>query len=184
MPGPLPNRDSIRRNAPTIPTTRLPVSGRKDPPPTPPTWMVLGEHGLAWWQWAWTTPEACGWSGSLVDIAAQRAMLVDDLAALDHVDSLDQAEIFDALLDEARDRLKDLFRRLAGLAGGRIQVVRAMGLLDVQLGLGAKNLAALRWEIYDDSTDPEADDPDLEPEVDEGSSRSRFEVFTGGKAAG
>jgi hypothetical protein len=79
MPGPLPDPNAIRRNAPTIPTTDLPASGRTTPAPDVPSWITLGEAGLAWWEWAWHTPQACGWSdGNLVTVA-HRASLEDVL---------------------------------------------------------------------------------------------------------
>src|SRR5690242_9693862 len=83
MPGPLPDPNSIRRNAPTIPTTDLPASGRTTPVPDVPSWIPLGGAGQAWWDWAWKTPQACGWStGNLVTVA-HRASLEDTLSADD-----------------------------------------------------------------------------------------------------
>lgn len=83
MPGPLPDPNAIRRNAPTIPTTELPASGRTSPTPDVPGWISLGDAGAAWWEWAWHTPQACGWStGNLVTVA-HRASLEDELVAAD-----------------------------------------------------------------------------------------------------
>ena len=53
MPGPLPTDDKRRRNAPTIPTTKLPAAGRKGRVPKVPPAYTLGDAGAAWWKWAW-----------------------------------------------------------------------------------------------------------------------------------
>lgn len=62
--GPLPDPNAVRRNAPTIPTTELPASGRKGPVPEPPAWAKIPARGpvRSWWAWAWSTPEAALWS--------------------------------------------------------------------------------------------------------------------------
>lgn len=79
MPGPLPNPQRVRRNAPTIPTTNLPAGGRKGAAPKPPKWMQLDVAAKAWWAWAWSTPQAAAWSdGDLVTLA-RRARLEDVL---------------------------------------------------------------------------------------------------------
>ena len=157
--GPLPDPNARRRNKPTIPTTSLPASGRPSPPPDVPSWCDLGEHGRDWWVWAWSTPEACGWSDSLVDVVARRASLVDDLAALERVESLDAWELIAA---EEFGEVKSLIDRLARLATGRLQVLKACHDIDAQLGFGAKNLAALRWTIVDDSGEAESGSPEDE----------------------
>ena len=85
MPGPLPNPNRRRRNALTIPTTKLPASGRPGAVPKPPAWVQLGDAGRGWWRWAWKTPQASGWgtkAGQEV-VVARRASLEDDLAALE-----------------------------------------------------------------------------------------------------
>ena len=83
MPGPLPDPNAIRRNAPTIPTTELPASGPSSPVPDVPAWISLGDAGMSWWEWAWHTPQACGWStGNLVTVA-HRAALEDALVSGD-----------------------------------------------------------------------------------------------------
>lgn len=79
MPGPLPHPQRVRRNAPTIPTTNLPAGGRQGAAPKPPKWMQLDAAARAWWAWAWSTPQAAGWSeGDLVTLA-RRARLEDVL---------------------------------------------------------------------------------------------------------
>jgi hypothetical protein len=76
MPGPLPDPASRRRNAPTIPTTRLAASGRSDPAPACP--YDLGEAGSAWWAWAWALPQALAWSVGDLYAVARRARLEDE----------------------------------------------------------------------------------------------------------
>lgn len=77
MPGPLPKPadQRRRRNAPTIPTTRLPASGFDGSIPRCP--MRLGKAGRAWWRWAWRTPQAAAWSPGAVYSVALRASLQD-----------------------------------------------------------------------------------------------------------
>lgn len=168
--GPLPDPHAARRNEPTIPLTELPISGRKGPIPKLPTWCPkLGRAGTAWWKWAWRTPESCGWSDSLIDIVARRATLVDDLNAISTPRSL--------VLDDLEDpELKRLVSSLAALAGGKSVVLKAMADCDAQLGLGAKNLAQLRWTIVDESA---AKSPTSPAPVESSGSRGRLRVVNG-----
>lgn len=145
--GPLPDPHAQRRNAATIPVTSLPAAGRDGDIPDPPSWCSLGQHGRDWWVWAWVTPESAGWSSSLIDVVAQRASLVDDLNALERVENLDALDAGDLLAAEDLADVRCLLGRLAALATGRLAVLKVMAMLDVQLGFGAKNLAALRWTI-------------------------------------
>lgn len=80
MPGPLPNPNRRRRNAPTIPTTVLPAEGREGPAPKIPPFVRLGKTGRAWWRWAWATPQAAAWAAGHEGVVARRAML-EDMAA-------------------------------------------------------------------------------------------------------
>ena len=148
MPGPLPNPNRVRRNAPTIPTTNLPASGRKGRAPACPKWVELLGHGEQWWKWAWTTPQACAWSLGDIPLIARRASMEDDLAAIDAIPSI--AALF-ALADE--DALAACLKRLASLAPGRVQLLREMREVDERLGLTPKGMAALRWTIVADETD-------------------------------
>jgi hypothetical protein len=75
MPGPLPTGEAARRHKPTIPTTTLPASGRSDPPPPCP--YELGPKGKRWWDAAWVTPQAAGWSDGDAYFVARRAELED-----------------------------------------------------------------------------------------------------------
>ncbi|WP_171110619.1 MULTISPECIES: hypothetical protein [unclassified Streptomyces] len=151
MPGPLPAENKRRRNAPTVPTTKLPVGGRTAPTPRPPTWAKLGKVGRAWWKWAWSTPQACAWAPGHEAMIARRASLEDDLAALGTVNSLELSELLDADAAGANE-LKGLLQRLAALASGRLAICREMRELDDRLGLTPKGMAALRWTVVDDGT--------------------------------
>src|SRR4051794_7690915 len=160
MPGPLPDEKSRRRNAPTIPTTDLPVSGRQDDAPEPPETYELGLAGQAWWHWAWQLPQACAWDDGALYVAARRAALEDDLLALDDADQL--SAVLDEMIAEAvveddpmnfKTRLVQLtltMRKLKSLAGGRVGVMKEMRELDNKLGLNPEALAKLRWKIVDD----------------------------------
>lgn len=146
--GPLPDPHAVRRNAETIPTTELPVTGRTGPIPKVPTWAPkLGKAGRAWWAWAWRTPQACAWGPAEIDTVARRAALVDDLAVL----SAPRGVVLDMLED---DELRQIFRSLTALAGGKSTVLQRMSDCDKQLGFGAKNLADLRWKVTADSEAP------------------------------
>lgn len=151
--GPLPDPNRRRRNAPTIPTTALPASGRKGPAPRLPRGVQLGEAGAAWWRWAWRTPHAAAWSVGDVHTVARRAALEDALAALDDgVGRFDLAELLGLDEDDERVRLlAQLVGELRKLATGRLAVEREMRELDDRLGLSPKAFAALRWRIVDDS---------------------------------
>jgi hypothetical protein len=145
--GPLPEsgvRTVRRRNAPTIPTTKLPAEGYAGPIPKSP--YTLGPRGKAWWRWAWRTPSAAAWGLGDTYYVARRAALEDDLAALE-LPTLDLGEYLDIEDSQALKRLTDAIKRLKGLAGGRTGVLKLMGELDKRLGLDPKALAELRWTI-------------------------------------
>lgn len=140
MSGPLPTGTARRRNAPSIPTTKLPAEGRKGRAPTPP--YQLGDAGASWWRWAWALPQAAAWSKGDLYALARRASLEDDMAALADVKGLD----FDDLGERA-DEVGATVRRVAALATGRLQLCKEARELDDRFGLTAKGLAALRWTI-------------------------------------
>lgn len=163
MPGPLPNPERRRRNAPTIPTTKLPAGGRAGRAPKVPTWVELGKAGRAWWGWAWKTPQAAAWSAGDEPMIGRRAALEDDLAALHKVEGLDFADVLGA--ERAAD-VRDAISRVAALATGRLAIMREMRELDDRLGLTPKGLAALRWTIVADPK-PATDAPSSVPRLDE-----------------
>ncbi len=144
MPGPLPTENPRRRNAPTIPTTHLPAEGLAGPVPEPPSWVELGAAGRAWWDWAWSTPQAAGWSVGDDAFVANRAGLEDDLAALSEVQSPAALDLLDT---EHLQRFRELIKRLAALATGRVAILKEIREMDTRLGLTPKGLADLRWKI-------------------------------------
>jgi hypothetical protein len=158
--GPLPQPGARRRNAPTIQSTSLPADGRKGRTPKCP--YALRAAGTRWWRWAWRLPQAAKWDDGALYAVARRAQLEDDLAALEDVD-LD--ELSDVLLDlvHADEDIKRVqtavrnlefgVRRLKGLAGGRLGVMKEMRELDGKLGLSPKALADLRWMIAQSEED-------------------------------
>lgn len=146
MPGPLPDPNKRRRNAPTIPTTTLSAAGRTDPAPEPPGWCELGEAGRAFWVWAWATPQALAW-GTEVGMeswVARRASLEDDLAALHRVEGLDFAELGS---DQVEREFRAVVQRIAAMATGRLAILKEMREMDDRLGLTPKGMAQLRWTI-------------------------------------
>lgn len=155
MPGPLPDKNARRRNAPTIPTTNLPISGRTDPAPDVPEWTTLGTAGVAWWKWAWSTPQACAWgvAAGMESWIARRASLEDDLDALAEVEGLDFGDLMSA---ESAREFRDVVSRVAALATGRLQILKEMREMDDRLGLTPKGLAALRWQIVAGRAEPAA----------------------------
>lgn len=144
MPGPLPDPNAARVNAPTIPTTVLPAKGRPGAVPKPPEWIELGGSGLAWWNWAWKTSQAAGWSSGDEPLVARRASLEDDLAALHQVEGLDFCELLD--VENQRD-IDIAIRRVAALATGKLQISKHMLEIETRLGLTPKGMADLRWKI-------------------------------------
>jgi hypothetical protein len=147
--GPLPNPEHRHRNAPTIPTTKLPAAGREGPTPRLPRWVRLDKAGKAWWKWAWSTPQAAGWSSGDVALVARRATLEDDLIALEELDGrLDLAELLG--IEDQREMVSHLewiISTLKRLASGKIAVLKEMRECDDRLGLNPKASAALRWSI-------------------------------------
>lgn len=163
--GPLPQRTRRRTNAPTIPTTNLPARGRQGPTPRPPSWATLGKAGRAYWKWAWSTPQAAAWGvgQGFEPAVARRAMLEDDLVALDAGAGV--RELLDELgLGEIeRDAVKVLVESLLRMATGRTTLVSKMLDLDDRLGLTPKARAALRWEVIDDAPAERAPAPSSPP---------------------
>src|SRR4051812_41582350 len=123
MPGPLPTANPTRRNKPTIPTTMLPASGRKDPPPSLPPGKKLAKAGKAWWIWAWASPQAAAWDDGAQQFVFRRAELEDDLSLLDTLagNQLDIGELV-GMGDRTKavQELKFVIRHLQALAGGKL----------------------------------------------------------------
>lgn len=163
MSGPLPKPQSRRRNPPTIPTTSLPVSGRKGRTPRVPSEYKLGDAGRAWWKWAWGLPQAMAWDSGSLYALARRARLEDDVVALRSPPKLDLEPIIEMIAVSASTGESDLelLRSMAehiryvlgvfkSLAGQKSVIEREMRELDDRFGLTPKGLAALRWKIVED----------------------------------
>ena len=153
MPGPLPNPNRRRRNAPTIPATSLPASGRRDPAPDCP--YPLAAKGREWWLWAWSLPQACAWDDGALFTVARRARLEDDIAAMNISDELDLSDLLAGADHEAIRRVEWALATLKRLATAKLSVEKEMRELDGKLGLNPEALAKLRWTIVDDAV-PEA----------------------------
>lgn len=149
--GPLPDPDSRRRNAPTIPSTKLPVSGRSDPAPECP--YDLAAAGAVWWAWAWGTPQAAAWDSGALYVVARRARLEDDLAMLGFgEDFLELHDLLAGADDEAVQRVEFALSTLKRSATGKLAIEKEMRELDGKLGLSPAAMAALRWMIVEDET--------------------------------
>lgn len=130
MSGPLPEKTKRRRNEPTFPTTRLPVSGFRGPIPKVPAQIKLEDAGKAWWRWAWRTPQAAAWNAGHLWNVARRAQLEDVWAK----------------------QLED--------GSATAAMASAMMVLEHRLGLTPKGMLELRWEIVADiKPEAPADDP-------------------------
>lgn len=156
MPGPLPDPNHRRRNQPTVPTTDLPAGGRKGAAPKIPAGYELGDQGLAWWTWAWHTPQAAAWSRGDLYLIARRARLEDDCASLE-VLGFEPPPCDDELLVEYLKEIKQVVQLLKSLSGGRLAVLKEIREIDDRLGLTPKGLAALRWKIVAEEEKPAAE---------------------------
>lgn len=159
MPGPLPDPNRRRRNAPTIPTTNLSAAGRTEPAPAVPSWCELGAAGEAWWAWAWATPQALAWGTNvgMESWVARRASLEDDLAALHAVEGIDFAELG---ADQPDREFRQVVQRVAAMATGRLSILKEMREMDDRLGLTPKGFAALRWTIVPAADEAKPSKPD------------------------
>lgn len=110
----------------------------------------LGAKGRSWWKWAWRTPQAAAWSPGDYRALLRRAQLEDDVEALDQAPVVDVADLLDVEPTERSKELNWLIGRLAGMASGRLQVMREMRELDDRFGLTPKARAQLRWEVVED----------------------------------
>lgn len=157
-----PDAQRRRRNAPTIPTTQLPRSGRSGRLPTCP--YKLGPAGKKWWQWAWRTPQACAWDevGHLY-VVARRAQLEDDLRTLE-ASTLDLG--IDDLLDpEVADGVRAVVSTLKRMAAGKLNVAGEMRQIEDRLGLTPQSMARLHFEIVDDAPTVDVNDDEAEDEL-------------------
>jgi hypothetical protein len=151
MPGPLPNPERRRRNAPTISSSDLPAEGRKGRVPACP--LDLGEAGARWWRWAWKLPQATRWDDGSLYFVARRAVLEDHVAALSFGDDLDLGDLFDEGNREAQKRIEWALNQLRRNAAGETTLMKEMRELDNRLGLNPKAMVELRWQV---AGEPEA----------------------------
>lgn len=150
MAGPLPDPNRRRRNAPTIPTTHLPASGRKGRAPSCP--YELGKDGARWWKWAWGTPQAVAWDVGSIYALGRRARLEDDLAALGFADELDINDLLGGKGDrDVVQRIELALVTLKKSASSKLALEKEMRELDIKFGLTPESLAKLRWQIVDDA---------------------------------
>ena len=154
--GPLPVPGARRRNAPTIPTTNLKAGGRTDPPPPVPEGYEFGAPARAWWEWAWTTPQACAWDDGSAYVVARRALLEDHMAALSFSDELDANDLFAAFDREAKERVEWALSLLRRSATGEVSLMKEMRELENKLGLSPEAMAKLRWKIVAEDQPPAA----------------------------
>lgn len=124
-----------------------------------PAWVKLGREGKAFWVAAWKTPQAAAWGvgQGFEPLVARRAMLEDDLAALEREHEV--CGLLDAMEDEkAAGEIRFLIQRLLGLATGRLAIVGKMLDIEDRLGLTPKAREQLRWVVVDDAPASEAED--------------------------
>lgn len=121
----------------------------------------LASAGTAWWEWAWTTPQAAKWDAGVLYTVARRALLEDEHAAVSSFDPHALDWFFSSLdiseENAVQDAMRDLGRvigRLQALATGRVALSKEMRELEAQLGFGAKSMAGLGWKT--DEKKPEA----------------------------
>jgi hypothetical protein len=108
---------------------------------------------MAWWEWAWHTPQAAAWDDGQAMTVAHRASLEDDLRIQNQVDNLDFLELMNKSDEEA---VRRVIRALAALATGRVALMKECRALDADLGLTPKGMAALRWQVVADKKQEEA----------------------------
>lgn len=157
MRGPLPKDDASRRrrNAPTIEATELPAGGRAGSVPDVPVGYSLRECGLAWWRWAWRTPQAAAWNDGYMYAVLRRAVLEDDLDAIRRVDSGSFDELLDSTEEDTRRQIEWVVSTLRAICGSELALMKEARELDDRLGLTAKAFGQLRWKIARDA-DPVA----------------------------
>lgn len=156
--GPLPEKNTRRRNAPTIPTTKLPAKGYDGEVPEAPESYELGDAGQAFWEFAWSLPQAAAWDDAAIYGIARRAQLEDYLVALEDAEMLDIDELLAYDEEQQRQmlrRLEFVIRKLAGMARGSVSAMKEMRELDNKFGLNPAAMAALRWEIIDADDKPQ-----------------------------
>lgn len=113
----------------------------------------LAAAGLAWWSWAWGTPQAAHWDDSALYTVARRAQLEDEFEALSFRDELEAIDLFAEGDDDAARRVEWAISALRRAAVGSVTLSKEMRELETQLGLGPKAMAALGWKPNETTTD-------------------------------
>lgn len=123
MPGPLPHTDAAgnptaqRRNAPTIPTTDVPVAGYTGDIPEP--LEELGELARRYYDRAWRTPAAAAWLEGEAEVVAEWANLKADVSRLRQAGEVPPA----SLLGQLKALADALYLSPLARAKGRVRVV-------------------------------------------------------------
>lgn len=119
MPGPLPKPDEERRrrNAPTIPTTDVPLSGYAGEVPEPT--VPLGDLARRFYDRAWRSSAAAAWLADEADTVAEWAGLKAVVAAELAAGAAPQS----ALLAQIKAREDALYLSPLARAKGRVRVV-------------------------------------------------------------
>ena len=129
--GQLPQPTHRHRAKPTTPTTILPAEGPGTPPPTPPPGVSLGAVGRAWWNWAWSLPQAAAWGPGTEATVLMRASLTDELETVEYG------------------------------TPGRRQLTMQLSQIDDRLGLSPRAMAQLRWSVGEPTEGVERDGDDM-----------------------
>jgi len=117
MPGPLPTGNAQRRNAPTIPTTDVPLAGYVGDVPEPT--VELGETARRFYDRAWRSSAAAAWLADEADAVAEWAGLKAIVAAELSAGAAPQS----ALLAQIKAREDALYLSPLARAKGRVRVV-------------------------------------------------------------
>lgn len=121
MPGPLPTGTAARRNAPTIPTTDVPLAGYTGVVPEPT--VELGALARKFYDRAWRSSAAAAWLADEADTVAEWAGLKAVVAASLSAGEAPQS----ALLAQIKAREDALYLSPLARAKGRVRVVDTAG---------------------------------------------------------
>jgi hypothetical protein len=124
MPGPLPDENARRVNAPTLPTDSLPLDGRVGD--IPDTVEELKTLERQYYVWAWSTPAAAAWHESDAEIVAEWARLKALIArymAGEIMKGESVAEVPSAILSQITNREDRLMLSPIARKKGRAKIV-------------------------------------------------------------
>jgi hypothetical protein len=126
MPGPLPTENPRRRNALTLPTDSLPLTGRVGDIPDPIEDLKPLER--QYYVWAWSTPAAAAWHDSDAEIVAEWArlkVLIARYMAGEIMKGESVAEVPSAILSQITNREDRLMLSPIARKKGRAKIVDA-----------------------------------------------------------